>query len=107
MRMSRLAIAVTTFSFLSLAACGGVEAAADAPDSTAPVSVEQGIGIPPNCPNNDLVYWLENVQACVAKCGTTRKNGQPATLYAGCQSNLTQTRTLIDVRYCVPDCELA
>lgn len=40
------------------------------------------------------------------KCGTTRKPGKPSTQYAACQSNMTGTRTLINVQYCLPGCEI-
>ncbi|GEL74301.1 hypothetical protein [Myxococcus virescens] len=106
MKASRLIASLTACLSLSLIACGGGEADLDVPEGEAPISVEQGLGYPPHCPNGDLIYWLENVQACTAKCGNTRQNGQPATQYAACQSNITGTRTLINVRYCIPGCEL-
>ena len=103
MHASRLIASLTACLALSLAACGG-DAAMDAPEAEAPASVEQGLGYPPHCPNGDLIYWYENVQACTPTCGNTRKPGQPATEYAACQSNLSGTRTLINVRACIPGC---
>ncbi|MFP2958538.1 hypothetical protein ACLEPN_11995 [Myxococcus sp. 1LA] len=106
MNASRIIASLTACLALSLTACGAGEDLMDAPEGEAPVSVEQGLGHPPHCPNGDLTYWFENVQACTSKCGNTRQNGQPATQYAACQSNVAGTRTLINVRYCIPGCEL-
>ncbi|WNZ60028.1 hypothetical protein QEG98_28950 [Myxococcus sp. MxC21-1] len=106
MSASRLAASWAAALSLSLIACGGGDASLDVPEGEAPATVEQGLGVPPQCPNGDLVYWVENVQACTMKCGTTRKPGKPSTQYAACQSNMTGTRTLINVQYCLPGCEI-
>nr|QLH55542.1 putative lipoprotein [Myxococcus virescens] len=106
MNASRIIASLTACLALSLAACGGGEDLMEAPQGEAPVSVEQGLGHPPHCPNGDLIYWYENPQACVAKCGTTRQPGRTATEYAACQSNVSGTRTLINVRACIPGCDL-
>ncbi|WIG94730.1 hypothetical protein [Myxococcus sp. SDU36] len=106
MNASRIVASLTACLSLSLIACGGAEVPMDMPEGEAPVSVEQGLGYPPHCPNGDLIYWVENVQACTPKCGNTRQSGQPATQYAACQSNIAGTRTLINVRYCIPGCDL-
>ncbi|AEI62989.1 hypothetical protein [Corallococcus macrosporus] len=104
MNASRIVASLTACLALSLAACGGGEDLEGAPEGAAPASVEQGLGYPPHCPNGDLVYWYENVQACTPKCGYTRKPGRLATEYAACQSNMSGTRTLINVRACIPGC---
>ncbi|MFY2557688.1 hypothetical protein ACN469_08675 [Corallococcus terminator] len=108
MNAARILATLTACFSLSLLACGGGEPTAEVPETEAPVSsVEQGIGYPPSCRSGDtLIYWVENVQACVQKCGTTRVQGQPATQYAACQSNISGTRTLINVRHCIPGCSL-
>lgn len=106
MNASRVIASLTACLSLSLIACGGAEAPMDLAEEGAPISIEQGLGHPPHCPNGDLTYWLENVQACTARCGNTRQNGQPSTQYAACQSNIAGTRTLINVRHCIPGCEL-
>ncbi|WP_426756759.1 hypothetical protein [Myxococcus sp. Y35] len=104
MKTSRLITSLTACFSLSLIACGGGDIPMDAPEGEAPVSVEQDLGYPPHCPNNDLIYWFENVQGCMPQCGTTRKPGQPAVQYAACQSSMSSTRTLINVRHCIPGC---
>jgi|GEM_PF-3281394 len=106
MKAPRILAALTACFSLSLLACGGGEPTAESAETQAPLSsVEQGIGIPPVCASGDsLIYWTENVQACVLKCGTTRVPGQPSTLYAACQSNVSGTKTLINVRHCIPGC---
>ncbi|GHG87777.1 hypothetical protein [Comamonas sp. JC664] len=104
MRASRLVASLTAVLALSLTACGVEDASMDMPDAEALDSVEQAQGIPPHCPNNDLFYWLENVQACMS-CGSVRQPGQQATQYAACRSNATNTRTLINVRYCILGCD--
>ncbi|MCE9673805.1 hypothetical protein LY474_39020 [Myxococcus stipitatus] len=106
MSAKRFAVSLVAMSSLFLTACGGAESEAPLPETDEVASTEQGIGIPPNCPNNDLVYWYENIRACVVRCGASRIQAQPATLYAGCQSNLTYTRTLINVNDCIPGCDL-
>ncbi|WP_338869061.1 hypothetical protein [Myxococcus stipitatus] len=107
MQAKPLVVSLFAMCSLSLVACGGgAESEGVAPESETIASTEQGVGIPPHCPNNDLVYWFENIRACVAKCGATRIQANPATQYAGCQSNLAATRTLINVNYCIPGCEL-
>ncbi|MCP3104182.1 hypothetical protein LZ198_35495 [Myxococcus sp. K15C18031901] len=107
MNAKRFAVSLVAMSSLFLTACGGgADAEPVPPEADAMVGVEQGIGIPPNCPNNDLVYWFENIRACVVKCGASRIQATPATQYAGCQSNLSNTRTLINANYCIPGCDL-
>ncbi|NBD12349.1 hypothetical protein [Corallococcus silvisoli] len=107
MHAKRIVVSLFAMCSLSLVACGGgAESAVDVPERDAMASTEQGIGIPPNCPNNDLVYWFEDIRACVVKCGASRIQATPATQYAGCQSNLPASRTLINVNYCIPGCDL-
>ena len=105
MNFPRIAL-LAACSSLFLVACGGDGAVADEPSADQLTSEEQGLGMPPNCPNGDLFYWTENVKAC-GTCGTTRNPGQLATQYAACRSNQAQTKTLINVRYCIIECTLA
>lgn len=104
MNASRLVASLTAVLALSLTACGVEDASMDLPGVETLDSVEQGQGMPPHCPNNDLVYWFENVQACLS-CGSVRQPGQQATQYAACRSNSASTRTLINVRYCILGCD--
>ncbi|MCP3064528.1 hypothetical protein LXT21_37715 [Myxococcus sp. K38C18041901] len=93
---------------LSLLACGGQEPASTAPPAESTESVEQGVGFPPSCPAGDsVIYWLEDVTFCKAKCGTTNKPGQQATQYAACQSNIAGTKKLINTNHCTPGCNPA
>lgn len=105
MNAARIRVSLAACLALSLVACGGTdEPIAEAPvTSDAPVSVEQGLGIPPNCVNGDLYYWFENVQGCLT-CGTVRNAGQLAVQYAACASNVSGTRTLINTKYCIYGC---
>ncbi|QSQ24414.1 hypothetical protein JY651_05505 [Pyxidicoccus parkwayensis] len=106
MNTSRILVSLAAGLTLSLTACGGTEESlTEAPDTgDVLVSTEQGLGIPPNCPNGDLYYWFENIQGCLT-CGTVRNPGQLATQYAACRSNVTGTRTLINTKYCITGCD--
>ncbi|MCY1023366.1 hypothetical protein [Pyxidicoccus sp. MSG2] len=105
MNTSRILVSLTACLTLSLTACGGAEEPlAEAPDTgDVLVSTEQGVGLPPNCPNGDLIYWFENIQGCLT-CGTVRNPGQLATQYAACQSNVQGSRKLINAKYCIAGC---
>ncbi|MFP2928270.1 hypothetical protein ACLESO_24340 [Pyxidicoccus sp. 3LG] len=104
MTTSRIVASLALCFSLSLVACGGGEVPVDEAGTEAPMSsMEQGLGMPPNCPNGDLFYWLENEKLC-GTCGTTRNPGRTATQYAACRSNVSGSKTLINTRYCIPGC---
>ena len=105
MNTSRILVSLAACLTLSLTACGGTEEPlVESPDtSDATMSTEQGIGLPPSCPNGDLYYWFENVQSCLT-CGTVSKPGQLAVQYAACRSN-PASKKLINAKYCIYGCD--
>jgi uncharacterized membrane protein len=88
---------LTAVLVLSLAAC------ADGPvDESHEVTIDQEIGVTPNCPAGQTVVFFTEPFGTCGGCTVSRTPGQPEQQFAACSGNINGTKKFIQTLCATP-----